>query len=268
MHEGGEDAYALWNIFLWIAKNMTTLWIWQNEKNLPVGAMSKEAGIPFPMIYALRIASSVCEGLYYAHTKTDTYGNPLNVAHTVRQLQRAGAAGMFLEDQLWPKKCGHMRGKRLIPAGEQVQKIRAAVDARGKRDFFIVARTDARQAHAAVIGLGYVGLPLAVEFGKALPTTGFDINPARIEELAMLHDAVERAAAVPVADARLGERVCLAVMFRSNAVVPVDKLLDQCDGSFNGKTIAILGVTFKPNTDDMRDAPSLTIIPALVGGGA
>ena len=48
----------------------------------------------------------------------------------------------------------------------------------------------------------------------------------------------------------------------------IDKLLDQCDGSFNGKTIAILGVTFKPNTDDMRDAPSLTIIPALVGGGA
>lgn len=48
----------------------------------------------------------------------------------------------------------------------------------------------------------------------------------------------------------------------------VDKLLDLCDGSFNGKVIAVLGVTFKPNTDDMRDAPSLTIIPALVGGGA
>jgi len=48
----------------------------------------------------------------------------------------------------------------------------------------------------------------------------------------------------------------------------VDKLLDLCDGSFNGKTIAVLGVTFKPNTDDMRDAPALTIIPALVGGGA
>ena len=48
----------------------------------------------------------------------------------------------------------------------------------------------------------------------------------------------------------------------------VDKLLDLCDGSFNGKTIGILGVTFKPNTDDMRDAPSLTLVPALVGGGA
>ncbi|MBR9843617.1 MAG: UDP-glucose/GDP-mannose dehydrogenase family protein [Rhodobacteraceae bacterium] len=48
----------------------------------------------------------------------------------------------------------------------------------------------------------------------------------------------------------------------------IDKLLDLCEGSFNGKTIAILGVTFKPNTDDMRDAPALTIIPALVGGGA
>lgn len=48
----------------------------------------------------------------------------------------------------------------------------------------------------------------------------------------------------------------------------VDKLLDLCDGSFNGKTVAVLGVTFKPNTDDMRDAPSLTIVPALVGAGA
>ena len=48
----------------------------------------------------------------------------------------------------------------------------------------------------------------------------------------------------------------------------VDKLVDMCDGSFNGKTVAVLGVTFKPNTDDMRDAPSLTIVPALVGGGA
>lgn len=75
------------------------------------------------------------------------YGNPLNVQHTVKQLQRAGAAGMFLEDQLWPKKCGHMRGKRVIPAEEHVEKLRAAADARGEKDFFLVARTDARQVN-------------------------------------------------------------------------------------------------------------------------
>jgi 2-methylisocitrate lyase-like PEP mutase family enzyme len=74
------------------------------------------------------------------------YGNPLNVHRTVRELMAAGAAGCFLEDQLWPKKCGHMRGKKVIARQEYVDKIRAAVDARGDRDFFIVARTDALAA--------------------------------------------------------------------------------------------------------------------------
>jgi methylisocitrate lyase len=73
------------------------------------------------------------------------YGNALNVIRTVQELIDAGAAGMFLEDQVWPKRCGHMKGKRVIPVAEHVQKIRAAVDARAGRDFFIVARTDARQ---------------------------------------------------------------------------------------------------------------------------
>jgi 2-methylisocitrate lyase-like PEP mutase family enzyme len=71
------------------------------------------------------------------------YGNPLNVHRTVNQLIAAGAAGCFLEDQVWPKKCGHMRGKHVIPRDDYIQKIRAASDARAGRDFFIVARTDA-----------------------------------------------------------------------------------------------------------------------------
>lgn len=74
------------------------------------------------------------------------YGNPLNVYRTVQELIAAGAAGCFLEDQVWPKKCGHMRGKRVIEREEYVQKIRAAVEARAGRDFFIVARTDALAA--------------------------------------------------------------------------------------------------------------------------
>ena len=71
------------------------------------------------------------------------YGNPLNVYRTIKELIATGAAGCFLEDQVWPKKCGHMRGKRVVERDEYIQKIRAAVEARGSADFFIVARTDA-----------------------------------------------------------------------------------------------------------------------------
>jgi 2-methylisocitrate lyase-like PEP mutase family enzyme len=71
------------------------------------------------------------------------YGNPLNVYRTVEQLIAAGAAGCFLEDQVWPKKCGHMRNKHVIPRDDYLEKIRAADAARAGRDFFIVARTDA-----------------------------------------------------------------------------------------------------------------------------
>ena len=73
-------------------------------------------------------------------------GNPLNVQRTIRDLIEAGAAGCFLEDQQWPKKCGHMKGKRVVPMEEHVQKIRAARDAIGDADFFLVGRTDARAA--------------------------------------------------------------------------------------------------------------------------
>ncbi|MEE2636153.1 MAG: isocitrate lyase/PEP mutase family protein [Acidobacteriota bacterium] len=77
------------------------------------------------------------------------YGNALNVVRTVSALIDAGAAGCFLEDQLWPKKCGHMRGKQVIDREAYLQKIRAAVATKGDRDFFVVARTDA----VAVVGL-------------------------------------------------------------------------------------------------------------------
>ena len=72
------------------------------------------------------------------------YGNPLNVIRTVGAYEAAGVAGIHLEDQVAPKKCGHMEGKLVIPAGEMAQKIRAAVDARTRPDFVIIARTDAR----------------------------------------------------------------------------------------------------------------------------
>jgi 2,3-dimethylmalate lyase len=71
------------------------------------------------------------------------YGNPLNVQRTVRAYERAGAAALHLEDQVFPKKCGFFEGKRVIPAAEHAQKIRAACDARSSADFVVIARTDA-----------------------------------------------------------------------------------------------------------------------------
>lgn len=76
------------------------------------------------------------------------YGNPLNVWRTVREYEHAGVAGIHIEDQVWPKRCGHMEGKQVIPQEEMVQKIHAAVDARQDPDFVLIARTDA----AAVTG--------------------------------------------------------------------------------------------------------------------
>jgi 2,3-dimethylmalate lyase len=75
------------------------------------------------------------------------YGNPLNVQRTVRAYERAGAAALHLEDQVFPKKCGFFEGKRVIPAAEHVQKIRAACDARARDQFVIIARTDALAVH-------------------------------------------------------------------------------------------------------------------------
>jgi len=72
------------------------------------------------------------------------YGNPLNVIRTVELFESAGAAGMFLEDQVWPKRCGHFAGKQVIERDEWLQKLRAALDHRDS--LFVVARTDARAA--------------------------------------------------------------------------------------------------------------------------
>jgi 2-methylisocitrate lyase-like PEP mutase family enzyme len=77
------------------------------------------------------------------------YGNALNVYETVRAFERAGVAGVMIEDQVWPKRCGHMAGKSVIPADEMVAKVKAAVAARANPDFVIKARTDA----AAPLGL-------------------------------------------------------------------------------------------------------------------
>jgi 2-methylisocitrate lyase-like PEP mutase family enzyme len=94
------------------------------------------------------------------------YGNPINVIRTVREFERAGVAAVHIEDQVAPKKCGHMEGKQVVAAREMAQKIRAAVDARRSSDFLIIARTDA----AAV-----EGLDAAIERGHIYREAGADL---------------------------------------------------------------------------------------------
>ena len=91
---------------------------------------------------AARIAAA-CELPVIADADTG-YGNALNVIRTVQEYERAGVAGIHIEDQVAPKKCGHMEGKQVIPPAEMEAKIRAAVAARQSPDFVIIARTDAR----------------------------------------------------------------------------------------------------------------------------
>ena len=109
------------------------------------------------------------------------YGGLLNVRHTVRGYEEAGAAAIQLEDQEFPKKCGHTPGRRVIPTEDMVRKIRVAVEARASRDFLVVARTDARTAH---------GLDEALRRADAYANAGADVlfveSPESVEEMRMI----------------------------------------------------------------------------------
>lgn len=92
-------------------------------------------------------ALAACSGIPLLADADTGYGNPVNVHFTVRGFERAGLAAISIEDQVSPKRCGHMAGKQVIPAAEMVEKVKAAVDAREDPDFLIRARTDAAATH-------------------------------------------------------------------------------------------------------------------------
>ena len=125
---------------------------------------------------ARRISRSITVPLI---VDSDTgYGNALSVWKLVKELESAGAAGIFLEDQKWPKKCGHMQGKEVTSQEEYTEKLAAALDARENKNFIVVARTDARATE---------GLDAAIERGKQNKKTGADAvfveAPRSLEEM-------------------------------------------------------------------------------------
>ncbi len=115
------------------------------------------------------------------------YGNPLNVWKIVKDLIKIGAAGIFLEDQIWPKRCGHMKGKSVISKDDYIQKLRAAIDAKqDNANFIIVARTDSRAP---------LGLDEAIERGKLYKKIGADVvfieAPKSISELKRISSEIK-----------------------------------------------------------------------------
>jgi len=130
---------------------------------------------------ARRIASAV--DLPVLADADTGYGNAINVIRTVQDYERAGVAGIHIEDQVLPKKCGHMENKQVIDAAEMVGKVRAAVTARRGDDFVVVARTDARSPR---------GLDEALRRGSAFVEAGADVL---FVEALLDHDEIARVAA-------------------------------------------------------------------------
>lgn len=114
------------------------------------------------------------------------FGNAVNVAHTVRKLERAGASAIQLEDQVFPKKCGHFAGKAIIPLDEMAGKVQSALDARRSDDTLIIARTDARATD---------GVDAAVERAHRFREIGADIifveAPRTIDELRLFAEQID-----------------------------------------------------------------------------
>ena len=113
------------------------------------------------------------------------YGNALSVWKLVQELEEVGASGIFLEDQRWPKRCGHMQGKEVIQKDEYAEKLQAALDARSNKDFIIVARTDARAIE---------GLDNAIERGLYYKKIGADAifieAPKTIQEMKIIGNSI------------------------------------------------------------------------------
>ena len=161
------------------------------------------------------------------------FGSALNVRHTVRSLERAGANAIQLEDQLMPKKCGHFNGKAVIPAAEAASKIKAAVDARMSEDFLIIARTDARAVE---------GFDSAIERAMLFIEAGADMTfveaPESIDELRRIPDALSVPQLVnvviggktPTLDAAEFKRMGFGLVLYANAAL---------QGSLMGMTVAL-----------------------------
>jgi methylisocitrate lyase len=160
------------------------------------------------------------------------YGNALNVMRTVKDAVRLGVAGIILEDQEWPKKCGHFAGKRVISMTEQAGKIRAAVEARGDSGLVIIARTDARAPlgleEAIARGQSYINAGADVLFVEAPQSvTELEIIAAAFPNIPLVANIVEGGKTPPISPLELQDLGFKIVFFPLTALMAVTEVMNN-----------------------------------------
>lgn len=200
------------------------------------------------------------------------YGNPLNVMRTVEDVVAAGAAGIILEDQEWPKKCGHFEGKRVIALEEHVEKIRAAVDARGNSGLVVIARTDSRAPH---------GLGEAIRRGRAYYEAGADVifieAPESVDELREIAAAfpdvplfanMVEGGKTPILNAQeLEEMGYKIVVFPLAALFTATKAIEDCFRYLksSGTTEGYKGMIGFGDFEELMDVPNFRELESRYG---
>ncbi|MBD2625870.1 isocitrate lyase/PEP mutase family protein [Trichormus variabilis] len=184
------------------------------------------------MLYSVgRIAQSINIPLI---ADCDTgYGNALNVMRTVKDAVQLGLAGVILEDQEWPKKCGHFEGKRVIPMTEHAGKIRAAVEARGDSGLVIIARTDARAPlgleEAIARGQSYINAGADVLFVEAPQSVGeLQTIAAAFPDVPLVANIVEGGKTPEISVDELQKLGFKIVFFPLTALMAVTEVMSNC----------------------------------------
>lgn len=159
------------------------------------------------------------------------YGNAMNMIRTIEEYERAGVAGVHIEDQVLPKKCGHMEGKRLVSIEEMIGKIRAATDSRRDQDFLIIARTDARSVlgfeEAVKRGRLYAEAGADMIFGEALQSKEELAEYARLVRAPLFTDSTEWGKTPVLSAKELEELGYKIVVFSTAALRVVYKAVEE-----------------------------------------
>lgn len=215
---------------------------------------------------ARRIAGSVAVPVI---ADADTgYGNPINVVRTVREYERAGVAAIHIEDQAWPKRCGHLTGKQVIPVDEMVEKVRAAVAARSSLDFAVIARTDARAP---------LGLDEALDRAHRYRAAGADLlfvealrSEAELEAAAdalrdvpLVFNWAEGGQTPPLAYDRLAELGYRVVLFPISTLLIATRAIQQGLAAIHAAGTPLPILDDLPGFDEFLDFIGLPEIEAL-----